>query len=127
MEDLFDLIDKRQELKDKLDEIGSQIHDIDKKIELFKKEHADELFEYIKPLLKNLEELGYYTKFERGKSFRDSYTNSYYTTEKDKYFCCCQPLEKEYVSLNKDKTKAYCKCCGNLRIMSNYEINLDNL
>ena len=81
MEDLFDLIDKRQELRDKLDEIGSQMHDIDKKIELSKKEHANELFEYIKPLLKNLEELGYFAKFQRGKSLRDPYTNSYYSTD----------------------------------------------
>ena len=81
MEDLFDLIDKRQKLKDKLDEIESQIHDIDKKIELSKKEHADELFEHIKPLLKNLEELGYFVTFQRGKNFRDPYTNSYYSAD----------------------------------------------
>ena len=47
--------------------------------------------------------------------------------EKDKYLCCCQPLTKEYIYLNKDKTKAYCKCCGSLRIMSNHKINFDNL
>jgi hypothetical protein len=48
-------------------------------------------------------------------------------TEKDRYLCCCLPLEKEYVYLNKDKTKAYCKCCGSLRIMSNRPIDLNNL
>lgn len=81
MENLNDLIDKRQELRNKLDKIGAQIHDIDKKIELSKKEHADELFGYIKPLLKNLEEIGYFVTFQRGKSFRDSYTNSYYSAD----------------------------------------------
>ena len=78
MENLCDLIDKRQELKDKLDEINLQIRDIDKKIKLSKKEHADELFEYIKPLLKNLEELGYFAKFQYGESIRDPYTDSYH-------------------------------------------------
>lgn len=81
MENLFDLVDKRKELKDKLDEIGQQIHDIDKKIELSKKEHADELFGYIKPLLKNLEVLGYFAKFQYGKSFRDPYTNTYHCVD----------------------------------------------
>ena len=81
MENLNDLINKRKELRDKLDEIGSQIHDIEKKIELSKKENADWLFEQMKPLLKNLEEIGYFVAFQRGKSFRDPYTNSYYSAD----------------------------------------------
>lgn len=81
MDDLFDLAVKRQELNDKLDEIKLQLYNIDKKIELSKKEHANCLFEQIKPLLKNLEELGYFTKFQYGKSFRDPNTNSYYNTD----------------------------------------------
>lgn len=53
MDELFDLAVKRQELNDKLDEIKLQLCDIDKKIELSKKEHADCLFKQIKSLLKN--------------------------------------------------------------------------
>lgn len=79
MDDLYDLVVKRQELNDKFDEIKLQIRDIDKKIELSKKEHANEIFEQIKPLLKELEGLGYFTKFQYGESFRDPSTNSYYT------------------------------------------------
>ena len=80
MEDLFDLTVKRQELNDKLDEIKLQIHDIDKKIELSKKEHADELFEQIKPLLKELEELGYFTKYQYNGNYQ--YNVNYYSLEK---------------------------------------------
>ena len=80
MEDLFDLTVKRQELNDKLDEIKLQIHDIDKKIELSKKEHADEHFEQIKPLLKELEELGYFTKYQYNGNYQ--YNVNYYSLEK---------------------------------------------
>lgn len=47
-------------------------------------------------------------------------------TKKDKYLNCYQPLDEEHVYLNKDKTEAYCKCCGSIKMMSNYEINLKN-
>lgn len=81
MEDLFDLVNKRQELNDKFDEIKLQLRDIDKKIELSKKEHANEIFENVKPLLKNLEEIGYFVTFQHGKSFKDPYTDSYYNLD----------------------------------------------
>ena len=71
-------------LNDELDHIKLQLCDIDKKIELSKKEHSAELFEQIKPLLRDLEELGYFVKFQYGPTFHDPYTNSYY--HKDNYY-----------------------------------------
>ena len=48
-------------------------------------------------------------------------------TKKDKFLCCCQPLDKEHCYLSSDKTEAYCKCCGHLKLMSTEKINLDNI
>lgn len=39
-------------------------------------------------------------------------------TKKDYYLCCCQPLVEDRVYFNEDRTKAYCKCCDSIRIMS---------
>ena len=48
-------------------------------------------------------------------------------TKKDKYLNCCQPLDEEHVYLNDDGTEVYCKCCGHIKMMSNYKIDLKNL
>lgn len=47
-------------------------------------------------------------------------------TKKDKHLNCYQPLDEEHVYLNEDKTEAYCKCCGHIKMMSNHQIDLKN-
>lgn len=42
---------------------------------------------------------------------------------KEKYLCCCQPLDNDRVYLEDDGKKAICKCCGSCRIMSNHPLD----
>lgn len=35
----------------------------------------------------------------------------------EKYLCCCQPLKEDRIYYNSDRTKAYCKCCGSIRLI----------
>lgn len=48
-------------------------------------------------------------------------------TKKDKFLCCCQPLDKEHCYLSSDKHGAYCKCCGHIKFTSNKKIDLNNI
>lgn len=48
-------------------------------------------------------------------------------TEKDKYLCCCQPIDSKHCYLSKDRKRAFCKCCNSERILSSNPIeNLDD-
>ena len=42
---------------------------------------------------------------------------------KEKYLCCCQPLDNDRVYLSDDGKEAICKCCGSCRVMSNHPLD----
>ena len=44
----------------------------------------------------------------------------------EEYLNCYQPLDEEHCYLNEDRTEAYCKCCGHIKMMSNFKIDLKN-